>query len=411
MNIVIYSYNFFPQADPESYCSTRFASALARAGHNVTVVTMDWPMQVSKDNYNALVAEELKIVRLPFSHKKNSPIKALFWYGHKSQMAVDVPRSVDAVSKILKNLDHPILITRAMPVCSALVGLRTSKYAKIWIAHFSDPAPWMGYADTIGHRLLKRLEENIVHKTFDRADGISVTCRQAMRYFKDYYGKGFDSEKTFILTHIGDYRLGASPSLTEIDNNNPVLLHTGMLFSRRGGMIIPRIMKDFKDAGYNYKFIQVGNVDPEIQDVLKNEDNIEIHNTVSLEKSLEMCSKAKVLFIPDVQSDLGYSPVLPSKFVYRIMDNQPIVVYSYKDSALHDYATEYPEAGVFWAEMDNIESLKNAIVKAMNMDVSQIDRTSIRKCFAEDSIVSVIETRLYNIYNQAITPPYHPSFD
>ena len=41
MNFVIYSYNFFPQADAESFCATRFASALARANHNVTVVTME----------------------------------------------------------------------------------------------------------------------------------------------------------------------------------------------------------------------------------------------------------------------------------------------------------------------------------------------------------------------------------
>ena len=66
MNIVIFSYNFFPQADAESYCATRFASALARAGHNVTVVTMDWDMQVSAATYDALVADGMRIVRVPF---------------------------------------------------------------------------------------------------------------------------------------------------------------------------------------------------------------------------------------------------------------------------------------------------------------------------------------------------------
>lgn len=394
MNIVIYSYNFFPQADPESYCSTRFASALARAGHNVTVVTMDWPMQVSEFNYNALVAKELKIVRLPFSKQKNTPLKAILWYGNKSQSAVDVPESVKVVKSILRGLDHPVLITRSMPICSAMVGLKTSKYANAWIAHFSDPTPWMGYANTFGHRLLKRLEENIVRKTFVKADEISVTCSQVIRYFKDYYGDSFNENKAFVLTHIGDYRLGPPASLSCIDDNNPILLHTGMLFSSRGGLIIPRIMRDFHDAGYNYKFIQVGSIDSEIKDVLKECDNIKIYNTVSLEKSLEMCGKAKVIFIPDVKSDLGYSPVLPSKFVYRIMDNQPIVVYSYKESALHDYAVMYPEAGVFWAEMDNVESLKNAIVKAMNMDVSTIDRERIRKCFAEETIAETFETRI-----------------
>ena len=66
MNLVIYTYNFLPQADAEAFCATRFASAMARRGHNVTVVTMDWPMQVSRSTYDALVNPKLKIVKVPF---------------------------------------------------------------------------------------------------------------------------------------------------------------------------------------------------------------------------------------------------------------------------------------------------------------------------------------------------------
>lgn len=394
MNIVIYSYNFFPQADAESYCATRFASALFRAGHNVQVITMDWPMQVSEDSYRALVAEGLKITRLPFSNKKNTPLKALLWYGHKSQMAVDVPQSVKAVKRALKSLEKPILITRCLPVMSLMVGLKVQKYASIWIAHFSDPIPWLGYANTIGHSLLKRLESKIVYKTLCSANIISITCEYVTKYFNATYGKAFDLNKVVKLTHIGDYRLGGPIVPTAAISSDPVLLHTGSIYAERGGEIIIDIMHDFTNEDYRCKFIQVGNVGDSIKPRLLNSNNIEVYDNTSLEKSLELCCKAKAMFIPDVESDLNYSPVLPSKFVYRIMDDIPLIVYSYKYSELHDYAEQYPEAGIFWAEIGNIESLKTAIKAAMEYDNTKIDRTQIRKCFSEETIV--------NAFNDAI---------
>lgn len=393
MNIVYFSYNFFPQADAESYCSTRFASALARAGHKVVVVTMDWPKQVPDDSYKALVANELEIIRVPFSTHRNTPLRALLWYGHKSQMAVDVPQCAKEVKRILRTTDKPILITRTMPVMSSMVGLRTRKYAHKWIAHFSDPVPWTGYANTLGHKLLKRLEFNIVKKTFIKADKISVTCHYVCQYFKDEYGKAFSEDKVIKLTHIGDYRLGGP--ITQYGNDLMILLHPGTIYANRGGRIISKVMKDFALEGFPCKFIQVGKTDIAIKEVLTDSINVKIYNTVSLEKSLTLREKAKAIFIPDFESDLAYSPVLLSKFVYQIMDNKPLVVYSYEKGEMYDYAKRYPEAGIFWSEIGNIESLKDAIKKALSCDSSKIDRTRIRQCFAEETIV--------DIFNKAIS--------
>lgn len=388
MNFVIYSYNFFPQADAESYCATRFASALARAGHNVTVVTMDWPMQVSEHTYNALVAEELNIVRLPFSQKKNSPLKGLLWYGHKSQMAVDVPQSVKAVKKELLKMDNPILVTRTMPVMCTMVGLKTYKYAHKWIAHFSDPIPWKSYANTIGHRLLQKQEMSLLSKAFRNANGISVTCMHVCKYFKEQFGDSFDERKVFMTTHIGDYRLDAPPSSFENEHLERILLHPGSIFAHRGGNTIVDVMAELHNERYNCKFVQVGDVDSSIKGRLVPTGNIEIHDTISPEESVALRKKAKAIFVPDFESDLSYSPFILSKFVYQIMSNKPIVLYAKKDSEMHDYAERFPEAGIFWAEADNISSLKKAIMESMDYDSSSIDRTNIRKCFSEETIVN-----------------------
>lgn len=387
MNFCIYSYNFFPQADAESYCATRFASALARAGHHVTVVTMDWPMQVSDKTYKALVADELEIVRLPFSSKKNSPLKGLLWYGHKSQMAVDVPQSVDAVKKVLSKMKSPILVTRTHPVMCTMVGLKTYKYAYKWIAHFSDPIPWRGYADTIGHRLLKSQEMNILRKAFKLADGISVTCMHVCKFYKQFYGHDFNESKAFMTTHIGDYRLDTPPSDFDNVNLENILLHPGSIFAHRGGQTIVEVMKELAQTNVDCKFVQVGEVDNALKGVLVDTKNVEIHNTISPEASVDLRKKAKAIFVPDFESELSYSPFTLSKFVYQIMSNKPMVLYAKKDSEMHDYAEKYPEAGIFWAEAGNADSLKNAIRKAMDYDATTIDRSRIRKCFSDERIV------------------------
>ena len=349
---------------------------------------MDWPGQISEESYKALVAEELEIIRIPFSKHQNTPLKALLWYGHNSQMAVDVPHCTCAVKQVLKSQEKPILITRTMPIMSSMVGLKTRKYAYKWIAHFSDPVPWNGYANTLGHKLLRRLEYNIVKKTFIKADKISVTCQYVCQYFKDEYGEAFSEDKVFKLTHIGDYRLGGPMSQSNNNAATPILLHPGTIYARRGGNAIAKVMKKLDLESYKCKFIQVGEVDNLIKNILIDSDNVEVHDTISLEKSLEFRKQAKAIFIPDFESNLNYSPVLLSKFVYQIMDNTPLVLYSYSKGEMHDYAERFPEAGIFFAEIGDTESLKVAIKKAMEYDNSKIDRSHIRECFAEETIVN-----------------------
>lgn len=389
MNFVIYSYNFFPQADAESFCATRFASALARAGHNVTVVTMDWPKQVSDKTYTSLIADNLNIVRLSFSSRKNSPLKGLLWYGHKSQMAVDVPESVKAVKKVLSSIDKPILITRTHPVMSTMVGLKTYKHAFKWIAHFSDPIPWLGsYSDTLGHKLLKFQEMNILRNAFKKADLISVTCNHVCKYFKDLYGQSFDNSKVIVTTHIGDYRLDAPPVKCKNQDVDNILLHPGSIYAQRGGAAIVSVMRELANENIDCKFVQVGELDIPNGKLVQNTDNIIVYDTISAEKSIELRKKARAIFIPDFESPLSYSPYLLSKFVYQIMSNKPIVLYAKKDSEMHDYAVQYPESGIFFAESGNHISLKKAIIDAMKYDIALVNRDRIRECFSEKTIVN-----------------------
>ena len=385
-------------ADPESYCATRFASALARAGHHITVVTMDWPKQVTDDTYHALISDELEIVRLPFSQKKNTPLKGLLCYGIKSQNAVDISQSVKVVKELLCNTEQAILITRTHPVMCSMVGLKTYQFAYKWIAHFSDPIPWYGdFSDTLGHRLLKLRLMRIMRSAFIHADGISVTCMHVSKYYKDLYGDAFDESKVFMTTHIGDYRLDAPPSPSDSLELEPILLHPGSIYAHRGGTTIAEVMNQLSKEHHDFKFVQVGEVEECLKDILVESENVTIHDTTSPEESVRLRKKAKAIFVPDFDSELSYSPFILSKFVYQVMSNKPIILYAKADSEMHDYALQYPDAGIYWAEAGNVDSLKDAIIKAMNVDVSSIDRIGIRKAFSEDTIVGSFEESIRNI--------------
>lgn len=387
MNFVIFSYNFLPQSDPEAYCTTRFASGLSRAGHKVIVVTMNWEQKVSNETMDALIDDNLIVKRVQFSDKINSPIKALIKYGVKDQSAVDVNNCANVVLKQLESLDNPILITRSTPVTSAMVGLKCRKKARYWVAHFSDPLPWFGYADTIGHKLLKFREIRIIRNVLLKADKISITCNYVSYYFKEVYGKAFNGNKIINVTHISDERLGKGIKKLDEVNHIPKILHLGMLYPQRGGKIIPMLMERLKTQNKNIKFVQVGLIDKTLESTFNSLDNVDVFSDLTLEQSLKYCRNSDIIFIPDVETDMDYSPVLPSKFAYRLFDFQPIVVYCKRKSDLHDFAISYPKAGIFWAEEGNLNSLEDAINSALTCNINNIDRTKIKECFSEKTII------------------------
>jgi glycosyltransferase involved in cell wall biosynthesis len=325
-------------------------------------------------------------------------LEGLLWYGIKSQNAVDISQSVMVVKELLCNTDQPILITRTHPIMCSMVGLKTYKFAYKWIAHFSDPIPWYGdFSDTLGHRLLKLRLMRIIRNAFTHADGISVTCMHVCKYYKELYGDAFDESKVFMTTHIGDYRLDAPPSPSDSLELDPILLHPGTIYARRGGTTIAEVMKQLSKEHHDVKFVQVGEVEGCLKDILVESENVIIHDTIFPEESVRLRKKAKAIFVPDFESVLSYSPFILSKFVYQIMSDKPIILYAKADSEMHDYALQYPEAGVYWAEAGNVDSLKEAIIKAMNVDVSLINRTGIRKAFSEDTIVGSFEESIRKI--------------
>jgi len=360
--------------DAEAYCSTRFASALTYMGNRVHVVTMDHPFKVRKEVYEQLVDRQLTITRLPIKFRKKPLWPRLRFFTFEWE-AVNFKSCINAVKAELKKLDNPILLTRSNPIASAIVGWHCRKYAKKWVAHLSDPIPipgrelhWRNMHRLVNHFWVKR----ILHD----ADYVSVTCPNAIRAYRDEYGS-HASKTTFIVTpHIGEPALHINVDSTKSSDKIKRIVHNGLMCEGRGAPEMAVVVEILNASKLKCEFIQCGQVD-DIASLFYN--NSFIHR-------MDQCF-GDVEYIPDLSVPLSYCPFLSSKFVYRVYDDNPILLYTKPDSYSAELSRKYPEAGIFFADSTKTDSLLSAVKIAFQCDKQSIDRTGIRQEFTRKKVI------------------------
>lgn len=384
MNFIIFSRNFYPQNDAEAFCTTRFASALASAGHSVHVVTAEYACDY---DYKALLDPRVKVTRV-----RTKPGAGRFLnLSVRQQMVMDkdmcnVPRFCCAVKKVLKQYDKPILITRALPLTSLIVGVKTRRYAYKWISHFSDPIPWFPTNRKI-LKLKERLSRRWVARAISSADAISVTCPLAIRYYREAYSKESEGKHFLVATHIGDNKLDGpkQPDWSPVFSKRTVL-HPGDMYFNRGEAIFQAIDR-LNEEGVPLLFVLDRPPSPNMTHWFRTTSNaiaLGIRGGGLLNAGLN--AHADVVFIPDFVRDFDYSPYLMSKFVYQIYGDRPIVVHAKTESCMAEYCRRYPEAGLFFSEAGSVESLVGALKAALECDVGAIRREEIRREFSADSV-------------------------
>lgn len=374
MNFVIFSYNFLPLNDAEAYCTTRFASALSFMGHSVTVVTMDHKSGVSDQVYHQLIDDKLRIVRLPII-RKEKPLLARIRYFTYEWEAVCFSSCIKKVKEILSETEEPILITRTNPLASSIVGWHCRRYAKKWIAHLSDPIPIPG-RDTGWKNTHKYVNNYWMKHTLRDADIVSVTCPNAVRAFQDMYGSITKNTRFIVTPHIGDPPLRSVLEKSQTSEEEvKQIVHKGLMCFGRGAENLIDAVAKLNNNGLRCEYIQCGQVD----------DVNYLFTNNPFARRLDRCD-GDVEYIPDLKVPLPYCPFLSSKFVYRIYDNKPILLYTNKDSLSAELAMKYPEAGIFFADNSKAGALKETLKKALSFDPATIDRSRIRQEFTRERI-------------------------
>lgn len=392
MDFVIFSPHFFPMRDPEAYCATRFASALAAAGHQVRVVALGLRNGARPGDYSALVHPDVTI-----SYVERTDGRTRWPHIDLRTMTVcdndilEIPGCVARVKAALASCEKPILITRAEPPLATYVGYVCRRDARLWVAHFSDPVPWIQLRGSLYNRVrdvLKRASRRVwMRRAFRTADGISVTCPQARRFFREAYGPLADRLPWVVTTHIGDYKLQRPGQTDAGPAGKGVILHSGDMYLGRGIAIIEAVER-LNGQGCSCAFIQdrQSAIDGTI-DAVEGHPHCHVIKPGCDPALHERAAAAQVTYVEDFPPmSLSYSPRLLSKFVYQVYENRPLVVSALEDSEMADLCRRHPEAGLFFARLGDGEALCRAVREALAADPATFDRSAIRREFAEEAV-------------------------
>lgn len=385
MNFVLLCPLFWPRDNAEAYCSTRFASALAKAGHNVHVVAAKDKEAEKNCKYGVLLHKDVKVDFVPIPKKKSLyPHFNLKWLTLRD----DNSYSGDAYCKVLKDVlsryDKPILVTRTYPLIALYVGWRCRKYAYKWIPHFSDPIPW--YPERPVKTFLLRLW---LRRAFRDSDMVSVTCSRVLRFYRETLGACVDGRKWTLAEHIGDTKLDAifaqGDEKTDVISEG-YIVHSGDMYFGRGLEIVPAI-EELNREGIGCEFIQDRMpMDAKVIRAFEGAKHCHIVTSTNDPELKVKARSAQVSLMVDFNSSREYSPFLLSKLVYQLFTDRPLVLISKIDSVSYDYSNEYPEAGLFFGNIDNRKSIKEAVKKALMCDPMTFDRSKIRAHFSEDEV-------------------------
>lgn len=373
MNFVIFSYDFLPDSGAESWCSSRFAGALAQCGHNVHVVTVERPGAVSKEIYDLIVGPNVRVTRVSICpcHK---PVIARARYLTFEWEAVNFSACISAVRNALREMPDAVLVTRSNPLASTIVGWNCRAGARKWVAHLSDPIPIPGREEN-WRCLHGHVNRFWMRRALRDADVISVTCPNAVRAYRDAYGDLAARARFIVTPHIGEPVLPRTEEVPRSDDGVARIVHHGVMCAGRGAPELADAVKTLNAQGVKCAFVQCGQVD-DVTSVFDSDPHV--HRAEKCVSDIE--------YIPDLMVPLSYCPFLSSKFVYRIFDDMPILLKTRTDSFSALLARQFPNSGIVTiAENDDfVVKLKEAIA----LTGRHFDRSALRKLFSREEVVN-----------------------
>lgn len=399
MNFVVVAWHFLPEDNAEGYCTSRFVNSLAEAGHHVTVVTpvVDGPVSVFVSKQ--ILRQSIDVVRVKLPSKTPTFRKVCRWLCMGKVFAWSFKEYYVALKDVLKRTDNPILVSRGLPINGSLVAYACRKMSKLWIAHFSDPEPfgYLGENDSgVRHRV--SLKDRFFHcclwlyvrKILNAADAISVTCEEVLPFFKMrfpcFYARF--SQKFFVVPHIGDPVLVPEEvkDYREVSNVS-VVSHVGYLSPER---YVREVLGEVAEVNARVQGIELlflGLVDHNAIGVLK-DTAIAIRYIKSADpgEATNVACSSTVCLVVDSRTSFGFSPFLPSKFVYLLFQEKPIVAYALEGSSMSNFAKRFPEAGIYVASPAEKGTLARALEKAITHKEDHFNRDGIRRVFASNVV-------------------------
>ena len=373
MKLCCFSYNSLPQNDAEAFCTARFLSALATKGLEVELITVDHQAQVEKSVQDELLHPGIKIHRIPLEPASPLSLTDAWTYKYFSNHPIQIGPLVQRVRKHLAAYaDKPILLTRASPAISNVVGFHTKDLASLWVAHFSDPSPGVGaYSGRTRH--IEMLESWWSKRILISADIISVTNRHAVRWFRERHSPP-DSTSFHVAYHVGTPSLQpADRSGYYFDASQVNFAHVGFWGKRR---FMADVIREFEAANQDNPRIalrQFGPVDPGATDELAGIQWLTVNpESINPRVSTAILERASINVVIDQYDHLSYCPYLPSKFAYAVAARRPILAIGQENSEMGKLFEEY--GSFYFANIERPGALRETLLKISKTPHEQLLR-------------------------------------
>lgn len=403
MNFVVFTWNFMPLNDPEAFCTSRFVNALAKEGHSVHVVAVDHGGDVPESTVKQILTEKIQVTKIkPKEHKSWFSKQRVVRGRTYGWSLLEMRYYAESLIKVLKETPNAILITRYAPPSSLLVGLIAKKYSKLWVSHLSDPFPIGFGGGRFINRFLFAMQMRASRRMLRNADLITITCPTLIPRMRFLYGdEEFNkySNKVVEVTHIGDPAITYEEGIQLPELPERFILHAGFLSENRYADVIANALVSSQAELPNVGLVQLGGIDPNALKKL-NEANIDckVIKNANPEQVSYAYDKAAACLVADTRTPIGDSPFLPSKFVYLIFTNRPIIALTKYNSYMYKLAKDYAQAGIFCANPEQPGELEAAIKEAIAQgSVSNEAREQIRELFSRKNIIPTFVNAVNNI--------------
>jgi len=338
LDIVCVSHNAPPLNDAEALCTARLLSALLKYGANVHLVAAELPPSLEPSIGAELMDKRIKTAYAGAEAGRLARLAAVARFQFHSQRVEWIAPAIRTTRAVLQQYENPILMTRAFPMASNLVGYYCRSDAKAWVAHFSDPYPPFEWQNHWYSRFVRPVNRRWARRILKNADLITVTCPNAICYIEEKAGFSF-RQKAEVVTHLALPKLKPGGFKLDRKPDEFVIAYVGTMMVRRRPDLLLKGALLAMERHPEIRFLQYGHVDEEILRLCRSSpafQRLDIRHigNLSPRDAADLQSQVDVNVIVDTDLGLGYSPFILSKFPHSVCAGRPMLMLSAVDSEM-----------------------------------------------------------------------------
>jgi glycosyltransferase involved in cell wall biosynthesis len=336
-------FRFAPHSGGAVIVTTEIANNLAKLGHEVTVLTPDFPHPSHR--YEPEMNPKIKIIRIKIPFKSNLKIAARLCKPYFKKMGISLGKK-EKFDFIL-TIFHPFhLVPNAAIACAKYLNIPS-------IVKVDDAV----YEKSSGFKAIQRKIEKIISsRSLAKASRILISNEATKKIMKSYYK--INEEKLFIVPN------GVELSFFKSKPKDPrKVVFSGVMYHHRGLDVLleaaPKVINEIPDV----KFVLLGD-GPDLENlkniVIQNNlcSNIEFKGWIDRRDIPYHLSTASIGIGPLKRTTVTES-ALPIKVLEYMASSLPIVA---RTGTLPDDVLKNNENGFF---VDNPSELSEKIIKLL----------------------------------------------